>query len=118
MELAFRIPASRKQQARQGKTLLRALARRRLPGGLWQLPKRGFTAPISEWIAAPYAAMFREEVLRPQAAIAKVVDVRDVERRFQAHQRGDADHGYALWALWVLERWFQSVGCARVVAGS
>src|SRR5262249_20617012 len=37
VELAFRIPASRKQQGRQGKALLRALARRRLPGALWQL---------------------------------------------------------------------------------
>ena len=31
VELAFRIPASRKQSGRQGKALLRALARRRLP---------------------------------------------------------------------------------------
>ena len=53
VELAFRIPASRKQVGRQGKALLRALARRRLPGALWQLPKRGFTAPIGEWIAGP-----------------------------------------------------------------
>ena len=51
VELAFRIPASRKQQGTQGKALLRALARRRLPGKLWQLPKRGFTVPIGQWIA-------------------------------------------------------------------
>src|SRR5580765_3059984 len=51
VELAFRIPASRKQQGTQGKALLRALARRRLPGKLWQLPKRGFTVPIGTWLA-------------------------------------------------------------------
>src|SRR6478672_347984 len=51
VELAFRIPAAQKQQGRTGKALLRKLARRRLPGRLWELPKRGFTAPISEWIA-------------------------------------------------------------------
>src|SRR5438270_164197 len=34
VELAFRIPASRKQQGTQGKALLRALARRRLPATL------------------------------------------------------------------------------------
>ena len=59
VELAFRIPASRKQQGTQGKALLRALARRRLPGKLWQLPKRGFTVPIGEWIAGPHAAQFQ-----------------------------------------------------------
>jgi asparagine synthase (glutamine-hydrolysing) len=107
VELAFRIPASRKQHLRQGKTLLRALARQRLPGQLWELPKRGFTAPIAEWIRRPYAAMFEEEVLRPGAAVATHVDVDDVRRRFNEHSRGTADHGYALWAVWVLERWFQ-----------
>src|SRR4029079_7555226 len=43
VELAFRIPASQKQVGRQGKALLRALARQRLPPGLWKLPKKGFS---------------------------------------------------------------------------
>ena len=44
------IPASRKQVGAQGKALLRRLAKRRLPAGIWQLPKRGFTVPIGGWI--------------------------------------------------------------------
>ena len=105
IELAFRIPASRKQVGRQGKALLRALARQRLPGSLWQLPKRGFSAPIGEWIAGPHADMFEDEVLSPRAAIASSVDRTDVARRFTAHRQRHADHGHALWAVWVLERW-------------
>jgi len=107
VELAFRIPASQKQEGRQGKALLRRLARRRLPGGVWQLPKRGFTAPIAEWIAGPQASLFREEVLQQRSAVSSHVDLRDLERRFTAHRSGMADHGYALWATWVLERWMQ-----------
>jgi asparagine synthase (glutamine-hydrolysing) len=107
VELAFRIPASRKQLGTQGKALLRQLARRRLPGRLWQLPKRGFTAPIGEWIAGPQAAMFRDEVLDPRALVARYVDISEVERRFLAHRARRADHGYALWAVWVLERWLK-----------
>jgi asparagine synthase (glutamine-hydrolysing) len=108
IELAFRIPAAQKQRAMQGKVLLRALAKQRLPGKLWRLPKRGFTAPIGEWIAKPYAQMFEEEVLRPGAAISTHVDLKDVQRLFRQHVRGEADHGYALWAVWVLERWLQA----------
>jgi asparagine synthase (glutamine-hydrolysing) len=114
VELAFRIPATRKQQGRQGKALLRELARRRLPGRLWQLPKRGFTAPIGEWIADRYAEMFRDEVLRGTAAVADHLDMQQVEARFRQHQRGEAEHGYALWAVWVLERWFQDTACRNV----
>jgi len=115
VELAFRIPASRKQQGTQGKALLRALARRRLPGKLWQLPKRGFTLPIGEWIAGPNAAQFRDEVLDRGAAVSQHVDVRELERRFVAHRAGQSNHGYALWSTWVLERWLTHASSAREV---
>ena len=117
VELAFRIPASRKQRGNQGKVLLRDLARRRLPGRLWQLPKRGFTAPVSEWIAGPYASMFREEVLAPQAIIGSSIDMVDLRRRAEAHGHLGSDHGYALWAVWVLERWLRQAARGTPGAG-
>ena len=107
VELAFRIPASRKQQGTQGKALLRALARRRLPGKLWQLPKRGFTVPIGAWLAGPNAAQFRDEVLDPAGAIARHIDVTELARRFATHVAGRANHEYALWSTWVLQRWLE-----------
>jgi asparagine synthase (glutamine-hydrolysing) len=112
VELAFRIPASRKQVGRQGKALLRALARQRLPGRLWQLPKRGFTAPIGEWIAGIHADWFKDDVLRPTAAIASHLDLGELEKRFMAHRSGRSDNGYALWAAWVLERWLRGTSTA------
>jgi asparagine synthase (glutamine-hydrolysing) len=107
VELAFRIPASQKQVGSQGKALLRTLARQRLPSGLWQLPKRGFTAPMREWFAGPQRQMFEDEVLRPQAAVSAFVDMRDLCRRLTAHRRLQDDQSIALWAVWVLERWLQ-----------
>lgn len=105
VELAFRIPADRKQVGREGKALLRRLAARRLPPGLSKMPKRGFTVPIGNWIAGPHRQMFQDEVLQPNAAICTHVDMRDLKRRFNEHVAGAADHSYALWAVWVLERW-------------
>jgi asparagine synthase (glutamine-hydrolysing) len=105
VELAFRIPASRKMQWRQGKTFLRQLARRRLPGKLWELPKKGFSAPIGSWLAGPHAGMFEAEVLAPGARVSTCLDRQQLARLFAAHRRGERDHGYALWAAWALERW-------------
>jgi asparagine synthase (glutamine-hydrolysing) len=105
VELAFRIPASRKQQGTQGKALLRALARRRLPGALWQLPKRGFTVPIGGWLAGRYASPFRDEVLRRDAAVSRHIDVKELERRFAEHRTGHGNHAFTLWSTWVLQRW-------------
>jgi asparagine synthase (glutamine-hydrolysing) len=108
VELAFRIPASMKQQGRTGKALLRALARRRLPQELASLPKRGFTVPIGEWIAGPYADAYQDEVLSASARIRDVIDSTHVGRMFEEHRAGGADHSYALWATWVLERWLRT----------
>ena len=105
VELAFRIPASRKQQGQTGKVLLRRLARARLPEGLWKLPKKGFTAPIGAWLAGPHAAQFRDEVLSRGASVNDVIDRTVLERAFAQHQTRQADHSYTLWAAWVLERW-------------
>ncbi len=107
VELAFRIPASKKQVGRQGKALLRTLARKRLPGALWQLPKRGFTAPIGKWIAGSECAQFSEEVLSAHTLIGSYSGPERVARAFDDHRAGRVESGYALWAVWVLERWLE-----------
>ncbi len=117
IELAFRIPATSKQHWRQGKLLLRRLARRRLPGRLWELPKRGFSMPIGAWIAGPHRAMFEEEVLRPGTAIESCIDRQVLARRFADHRAGVRDDGYTLWSAWVLERWLEHVKRERPVSG-
>jgi asparagine synthase (glutamine-hydrolysing) len=109
VELAFRIPAARKQVGTEGKALLRRLARRRLPEGLWKLPTRGFSVPIGDWIRQPYARMFEDEVLHGASAVAAHVDLAELRTRYEAHRRGERDEGYSLWAVWVLERWLESV---------
>jgi asparagine synthase (glutamine-hydrolysing) len=105
VELAFSIPASRKFSLRESKPLLRQLARNRLPAELLSLPKRGFSAPIGRWIASTHAHDFRDDVLSPGSAVSGLVDVDVVRRMFHEHTSGAKDHAYALWTIWMLERW-------------
>ncbi len=105
IELAFRIPTRTKLPNGQPKRLLRALADRRLPQAVVNLPKRGFTAPVGSWLAGPYAARFRDDVLSPDARCRDIVDSKRVAKLFAEHRAGCADHAFALWAVWMLERW-------------
>jgi asparagine synthase (glutamine-hydrolysing) len=109
VELAFRIPTSRKMPRLKAKRLLRGLAARRLPAEIVNLPKRGFTAPIGDWIAGPFAADFESDVLGPASRVAGLLDTAHVRMLFNQHRRREVDHSYALWAVWFLERWSRSV---------
>jgi asparagine synthase (glutamine-hydrolysing) len=108
VELAFRIPAARKQRGRTGKVLLRELARRRLPAAHATLPKRGFTVPIGEWICGPYRQQFTDDVLGSGSRVNSILDTSVVRRLMAEFQPGMASHAYALWAVWLLEKWLRS----------
>jgi len=97
----------------RSKYLLKSIAARRLPPALLHLPKHGFSAPVDQWMAGSYAEMFRADVLRPGAAVATMVDQPRVARMFDDHRAGRADNGYALWSIWMLERWHQTARAAH-----
>lgn len=105
VELAFRIPTSRKMPHLRAKHLLRAIARRRLPSENLRLPKHGFTAPTGRWITETFAARFHEEVLSASSPIADFVDVRVLREWDRQHRCGEADRSFPLWAAWVFSRW-------------
>jgi asparagine synthase (glutamine-hydrolysing) len=50
VELAWRLPLSRRTEGRTGKLVLRRLLARRLDPGLWARPKAGFTPPLGAWL--------------------------------------------------------------------
>jgi asparagine synthase (glutamine-hydrolysing) len=118
VELAFQIPASTKLPNGRPKALLRALAERRLPAQILSLPKRGFTAPVGDWLAGPYADRFRDDVFGRDGQARDLVDTARVARLFEDHRSGRADHAFALWAVWILERWARQDGCRSRAAAA
>jgi asparagine synthase (glutamine-hydrolysing) len=113
VEFGFRTPIQVKMPRLRSKYLLKSIAARRLPPALLQLPKHGFSAPVDQWMAASYAEMFRADVLRPGAAVATMLDHRRVARMFDDQRAGRAANGYALWSIWMLERWHQTARAAH-----
>src|SRR3954469_2139697 len=117
VELAFRIPVHKKMPGLRSKYLLRQLARKRLPPEIATLPKHGFSAPMSEWIAGPCASRFREDVFSSAAPIRDLVDTAFVRRLFKEHRRGRADHGQVLWSIWMLAKWSEMTAARRMGIG-
>jgi asparagine synthase (glutamine-hydrolysing) len=105
VELAFRIPQSRKMPWLRPKHLLRQLAEDRLPKALLRLPKHGFSAPVGSWITRDYRAQFVSDVFDTGSFVRGTLDLDVVSRMLDAQTRGEANHSSALWTVWMLERW-------------
>ncbi|HVY62268.1 MAG TPA: asparagine synthase C-terminal domain-containing protein, partial [Planctomycetota bacterium] len=105
VELAFALPARAKMPRLRPKALLRRVAARYVPRAVLGLPKRGFSVPLASWLRGPLAGWFEAEVLGADAHVRGRLDARFLRQLWDEHRSGARDRSYALWAVWMLERW-------------
>jgi asparagine synthase (glutamine-hydrolysing) len=86
---------------RDGKRLLRAIARRLLPAEIVERPKRGFNAPMGLWLKGPLKPL-AEEHLRPERLERLGIAWAPVRRLLSERTR---DHSVKLWGLIALDAW-------------
>ncbi len=100
------LPDGQKLAGRETKRILRALARRRLPGPLASLPKRGFSLPLAGWLRGELAGFARETLLADPGLYADWLRPEAVAAMLEDHLSGAADHALRLWMViaWCLWR--------------
>jgi asparagine synthase (glutamine-hydrolysing) len=86
---------------RDGKRLLRAVARRLLPTEIVDRPKRGFNAPMGLWLKGPLKPL-AEKHLRPERLERLGIAWAPVRRLLSERTR---DHSVKLWGLIALDAW-------------
>jgi asparagine synthase (glutamine-hydrolysing) len=108
MELAASLPTSLQVRGLTGKRLLRRAFADRVPAGVLQRKKRGFSLPLASWFSGELAGYAREILLSTPARTRGLFEPAAVERLLDRHRRGE-DHGDRIWNLLVLELWFREV---------
>lgn len=107
IEFAASLPESLKLRGMTTKYLLKRALRKILPAENLHRRKMGFGVPIGDWFRGPLQSLLHETVLSERAlnrgffrreAVAQLVDL---------HVRGERDYAHQLWALLMLELWFQ-----------
>jgi asparagine synthase (glutamine-hydrolysing) len=78
---------------------------RDLPADVLWRRKQGFEIPIDAWLRGPLRPYFEECVLKPQVAVAPLIDQAVARNLFRSHLSGAGRHGAVLWSLLVLARW-------------
>lgn len=104
IDFSSRIPASRKLVEGREKVLLKRVAERYLPNQVVHRRKQELAVPLEAWLADELRGDIQDALLDDRAldrGYFKPDVLRDVVAEFRP------EHSYALWTLYMLERWHQ-----------
>ena len=110
VKIANRLDPELKFGRKQGKQILRELAKRYLPQEILNRPKRGFEMPLDQLLEG----ILQEKLnacTSPDFCQALQLDPKAIRESIKAYQSGDKSLNSALWNLHVLRNWWsQQVG--------
>jgi asparagine synthase (glutamine-hydrolysing) len=114
LEYAFNLPLDYRVKGAQKKIILRRLLGRYLPEALFERPKQGFTAPLRAWFANELRDELHDRLAPSRVARLRVFDPAGVQELLREQASGRVDHTQLLWALFHLDRWFETyIECGR-----
>ena len=105
LEFGARLPANLKINNKEGKILLREVAARRLPKEIADMPKRGFSIPVAQWLRGDLKHFAEQHIFQNNSLISEYLDRRELKTLWQEHQGGTRDHNVFLWGLLMLRLW-------------
>jgi len=108
MELAASLPAELKAAGTRRKIVLRSALRGWVPDAVLDAPKRGFELPVAQWFRGDLRDYSYEVLLDPAAIARGWCREPAVRGLLDEHSSGAHDHGRAIWALLMLELWYQA----------
>jgi asparagine synthase (glutamine-hydrolysing) len=92
----------------RSKPVLRTLLDRMVPPGSVPAAKRGFTVPLTDWLAGPLAPDVEAALFERPLWPAGALDVDVLRRAWDEHRRGE-QHTILLWGVLVLQWWADRV---------
>ncbi len=108
LEWAWQIPSEIKMAGGTTKALFKAAMAPYLPAEILYRKKMGFSAPIDQWLRHELKELAYDTLLAPAARQRGVMRPDYVKRLLDEHCSYHANHHTRLWALLMLELWFQT----------
>ena len=107
VEFVAALPSALKLRRRTSKFLLRLAMRPVLPPAVLSKPKKGFSAPVGDWMRHELRGFVEEVVLGTRAQQRGLFNPRSVKQLWADHLEGVRNAAHQLWLLLMLELWFQ-----------
>lgn len=103
VEFAAQLPVAYKIRNGQTKYLLKKLLERYLPKPLFDLPKKGFGAPLPLWIKQHYREQFTDVLQNTNG----MFDKQEINELLRGYNKGRDVNYILLWYLFSFQMWYQ-----------
>ena len=106
IEFTWSLPVSVKQRRNQGKWLLRRILHQYVPRALVERPKKGFAAPIAQWLCGPLRAWAESLLGETRLSQEGFFEPKKLRQRWREHLSGKRDWSAGLWHVLMFQAWF------------
>lgn len=107
IEFAASLPESIKFQGMETKSFLKRVAARLVPKEAIYRRKMGFGVPVGNWFRGEMKGFVKEVLLSGASLNRGVVRPEMLRKYVTEHTTGERDHAFRIWALLMLELWYQ-----------
>ncbi len=107
IEFAASLPESMKLSGVETKSFLKKAAAQLVPKEAVYRRKMGFGVPVGKWFRGEMKDFVREILLSQSSLNRGIVKPEILRRYVDEHTNGDRDHAFRIWALLMLELWYQ-----------
>jgi asparagine synthase (glutamine-hydrolysing) len=109
IEFTAQLPMGLKLRGKKTKYLLKLLAQEVLPLDILRKPKHGFAFPVEEWLRKDLKELSLDLLLSSNPRLNDFLDSKVVREMLEEHQTKRKDYGQQIWALLILELWFEQL---------
>ena len=107
IEFAASLPESLKLSGMETKPFLKKIAAALVPKEAIYRRKMGFGVPVGKWFRGEMKDFVREVLLSERSRNRGVIRPEMLQRYVDEHTSGSRDHAFKIWALLMLELWYQ-----------
>ncbi len=107
IEFAASLPESMKLSGVETKSFLKKVASRLVPNEAIYRRKMGFGVPVGKWFRGEMKEFLREILLSEASLNRGIIKAEMLQKYVGEHTRGERDHAFRIWALLMLELWYQ-----------
>ncbi len=107
VDFATRLPDNMKLRLLKSKYILKKSAKGLIPAKYINRQKKGFGAPVADWIKGALKNMFCDTFSREKIIREGLFNYSHIKKLLDDHLQGKNDNRQKLWTLFVFEKWYE-----------